>query len=477
MDIRSGLFMQRSGEKQLSNMDVSGAMSSSLPVFRTPLEEKYPKLPDSFHFSSEHELMTHSISPRSTLLASKTGTVGHMFSSASSLPPDVHFSSVSPQARYPSDAPFISQTSGNGTSFPPIQSYHTGVQSTPLTIYPKESNDMSWTTDSLQSFLDFPENVLMQSGQVESTIGIMASEDHAKRINWQEWAELIDVDDALESDWSDILGDVNVQDPKPKVIEPSADLSARQPQDLHHSVASTETCPVTSPLSSAAQTKSRMRWTPELHELFVEAVNKLGGSEKATPKGVLKLMNVESLTIYHVKSHLQKFRTARHKPESSEGTSDCGLIFIVILSVFASMGITEALRMQMEVQKRLHEQLEIQRNLQLRIEEQGRHLQMMFEKHKKVDDERSKVSSSNPVEPPAPISSMMESSHANSKLEASDKDNANGSHALDEISQYSSTTKTAPESIIVNDLDPDSRGSSPRPTKRARGDETTVIIN
>uniref|UniRef100_A0A453E5S4 MYB-CC type transcription factor LHEQLE-containing domain-containing protein n=1 Tax=Aegilops tauschii subsp. strangulata TaxID=200361 RepID=A0A453E5S4_AEGTS len=41
--------------------------------------------------------------------------------------------------------------------------------------------------------------------------------------------------------------------------------------------------------------------------------------------------------------------------------------------------LTEALRLQLELQKRLHEQLEVQRSLQLRIEEQGKCLQIMIE--------------------------------------------------------------------------------------------------
>lgn len=158
--------------------------------------------------------------------------------------------------------------------------------------------------------------------------------------------------------------------------------------------------------AAVKSSKHRLRWTRELHEQFVNAVTQLGGADRATPKGVLKLMGVQGLTIYHVKSHLQKYRLAKYIPDSMPPSDDAPIVkksdvFDMMQETSCGSGIhlTETLRVHVEVQKRLQEQLEVQRQLQLRIEAQGRYLQNIIEEQERMGRVVATNSQSKPCVP------------------------------------------------------------------------------
>uniref|UniRef100_A0A175YQR8 MYB-CC type transcription factor LHEQLE-containing domain-containing protein n=1 Tax=Daucus carota subsp. sativus TaxID=79200 RepID=A0A175YQR8_DAUCS len=109
--------------------------------------------------------------------------------------------------------------------------------------------------------------------------------------------------------------------------------------------------------------KPRLRWTGELHERFVDAVTQLGGPD-----------------------------TSCIAESQDTGSSTSASSRMMAQDINDGFQVTEALRVQMEVQRRLHDQLEVQRRLQLRIESQGRYLQSILEKACKAIDDQTVAS-------------------------------------------------------------------------------------
>ncbi|KAI9166233.1 hypothetical protein LWI28_028560 [Acer negundo] len=70
--------------------------------------------------------------------------------------------------------------------------------------------------------------------------------------------------------------------------------------------------------------KCRRRWSPALHQIFEDVLQRLGGPNGAKPKQVKELMNVDGLTCDEVKSHLQKYRLGLQRPPNSASATTRG---------------------------------------------------------------------------------------------------------------------------------------------------------
>ncbi|CAA0815458.1 Homeodomain-like superfamily protein [Striga hermonthica] len=145
--------------------------------------------------------------------------------------------------------------------------------------------------------------------------------------------------------------------------------------------------------------KPRLRWTADLHERFVDAVTQLGGAGKATPKAIMRTMGVKGLTLFHLKSHLQKYRLGKQSGKELGEASKDGTYLIdsprashspqSLQASDANEGyeVKEALRAQMEVQSKLHLQVEAEKHLQIRQDAEKRYMAMLEQACKMLADQ------------------------------------------------------------------------------------------
>ncbi|XP_057829953.2 uncharacterized protein LOC131040993 [Cryptomeria japonica] len=175
-------------------------------------------------------------------------------------------------------------------------------------------------------------------------------------------------DDTLGTRWNDPVDTYNISSPAFNVThqtpkEFTLRLLPQQPQLAQQNVVPTEGN-ISIPTEG---NKKRMKWTQELHERFVKAVSQLGGAD-ATPSGILRLMDIEGLTIDHVKSHLQKYRRAKKLTNHGEGKVDKRRDSLEASSLGSQMCVQiteEDMLIQLNSQMKLHEQIvESQRNFQ-----------------------------------------------------------------------------------------------------------------
>ncbi|XP_028106712.1 uncharacterized protein LOC114305785 [Camellia sinensis] len=183
---------------EVSSIIFQGALSSALPVLPSILEEKYPKLPNAQQVFMERELNTNSPSLHSSFL-SNSRVVGPMFSSTSGYFNDLYLSSIAPPEKHSRKSPFSTNA---GASMPLAPCHSTMLQSV------ASSKSYSLSTDSLADFFDYPVNTSSRKIQIGSSMNggcAMATEDLSKQNDWQDWVDLINDDDSLNSDLNVIL--------------------------------------------------------------------------------------------------------------------------------------------------------------------------------------------------------------------------------------------------------------------------------
>ncbi|KAJ6893201.1 hypothetical protein NC652_027274 [Populus alba x Populus x berolinensis] len=112
---------------------------------------------------------------------------------------------------------------------------------------------------------------------------------------------------------------------------------------------------------------------------------------EATPKAIMRIMGVKGLTLYHLKSHLQKFRLGK-QPQNYlneqairdatghlKNLQDAATARIFGDGLNKNIHRNEVLGTQIQAQRTLDEQLKVKHHLQKRIDAQRKYMQTILE--------------------------------------------------------------------------------------------------
>ncbi|XP_042440081.1 protein PHR1-LIKE 2-like isoform X2 [Zingiber officinale] len=121
---------------------------------------------------------------------------------------------------------------------------------------------------------------------------------------------------------------------------------------------------------------------------------------EATPKAIMRTMGVKGLTLFHLKSHLQKYRLGKQSgKELTEQSKDVSYLSenpsssalsprVPTPDVNEGQEVKEALRAQMEVQRRLFEQVEVQKHVQIRMDAYQKYIDTLLVRAYKIASEQ-----------------------------------------------------------------------------------------
>ncbi|KAF8690004.1 hypothetical protein HU200_041640 [Digitaria exilis] len=359
---------------QLYSGRVPRCLSSAITVVPALSDVSFPSFPEQGSSYGEREQPISSVTSFGTSMDAHDSMSTCMLASNFTL--DLHANNESSNGKLCS-GPYVPEPSADSR----LSSTHSSLlgNSRPLMMdFPEVSEHICLNQERLLGLFDYPasvdfsntQNVTTFGQQVQETITTVPNTHAARQNEWFSSGSLMRLPKNVCSAESvlKVSGYNNVLlIPWPIPTPRSYPYSHTQgiPNPLHCG----ELCADNLPSSNAAP-KSRMRWTPELHERFVDAVNKLGGSEsrsnsKSSPEGY------ESRRINYIPC---KKPSAGASGQGSSQTDEVSTL------QFKGTGNVEGLMAQIGLQKQLHEQLEIQRKLQLQVEEHSKYLEIIIAK-------------------------------------------------------------------------------------------------